>query len=56
VAIIMATRHTLIMGMGIIPMGTTDHIPTIIRDPSYYWYNGHRVYYRHHRHHYYHSY
>ncbi len=25
--------------------------------PSYYWYNGHRVYYRHHRHHhYYHSY
>ncbi|PYJ93068.1 MAG: hypothetical protein DME62_10215 [Verrucomicrobia bacterium] len=25
--------------------------------PSYYWYNGHRVYYRHYRHHhYYHSY
>ena len=31
VAIIMATRRTLIMG--IIPMGTTDHIPTIIRAP-----------------------
>lgn len=30
-AIIMAIRRTLIMGMGIIHMGTTDHIPTIIR-------------------------
>jgi hypothetical protein len=29
----MAIRRTLTMGMGIIHMGTTDHIPTIIRAP-----------------------